>query len=65
MTVSVYQKQLSPFLGPKVCKDLVAFLLHLAVDAVDGRLLDQRLQSAAVEVHTRTRADDGKKKTTD
>lgn len=46
-----------PFQGSKVCKDLVAFIFHLAVDAVDGDLLDESLQSSAVVLHTGTRAE--------
>lgn len=48
---------ISPFQGSKVGKDLVAFVLHLAVDAVDRDLLDQSLQSSPVVLHARTRTD--------
>ena len=48
---------LSPFQGPKLCEDLVPFVFHLAVDAVDGDLLDQSLQSSTVVLHTCTRTD--------
>ena len=48
----------SPFQGPKVSKDLVAFVFHLAVDAVDICFLDQNLQSPTVVLHTGTRTGD-------
>lgn len=57
-TLTVHSHQIVPFQGPKVRKDLVAFVFHLAVDAVDGDLLDQRLQRAAVVLHARTRTAD-------
>lgn len=49
--------RIQPFQGSKVCKDLVAFIFHLAVDAVDGDLLDESLQSSTVVLHTGTRAE--------
>ena len=51
-------QSVSPFQGPKVCKDLVAFMFHLAVDAVDRNLLHQNLQSSTVVLHTGTRAEE-------
>ena len=48
--------------GPKVSKDLVAFALHLAVDAADDDLLDHRLQNSAIVLHTCTRAEDQRDK---
>lgn len=43
---------LSPFLGPEVSEDLVPLVFHLAMDAADGDLLDQRLQHSGEELHT-------------
>lgn len=51
-------QSVSPFQGPKVCKDLVAFMFHLAVDAVDRNLLHQNLQSSTVVLHTGTRTEE-------
>lgn len=47
----------SPFLSPEVAEDLVPLVFHFAVDAVDGDLLDQRLQCSTKVLHTRARAD--------
>lgn len=66
MSIPITRKQLkafadmqaSPFQGPKVCKDLVAFFFHLAVDAADVDLLDQSLECSTEILHTRTRAEE-------
>ena len=43
-----------PFHRSKVCKDLVAFVLHFAMNAVDGDILNEGLQGSAKVLHTST-----------
>lgn len=47
----------SPFQSPEISKDLIALVFHLAVDAVDGDVLDEGLQSTAVILHAGTCAE--------
>lgn len=46
-----------PLQSPEVCEDLVALVFHLAVDEVDGDLLDEGLQSSAEVLHARARTE--------
>lgn len=51
------RRRFLPFQRPKLCKNTVALVFHLSMDAVDGDLLDQRLQGSAEVLHTGTGAD--------